>query len=974
MKKRIVAAALSLCLLFGIFFSVPFTASAAGITLAKTTYHLVNAASGQYLTLYENKDTEGKSIKVSDFAFDVSDDLYDREARQVFKFERNKSGYYNIQPAMSSTRYIAPKVTPATNGTRVYLYTADGSASQNWYVEAYGTNAYLIRCAENSSLVLTQTDTNATVTTYKEGNKNQLWKLQEFSMRKAGDDENIKSYGIDVSQWQGEINWQAVKEYGVDFAIIRLGYSGGEDPYFEENYKAARAAGIKVGSYIYSYATSVAEAKEDAAQALKAINGKTFEYPIYFDIEDKAQASLTTELRTEMCITFMSALITEGYQSGVYANQDWFENRLDHEKIAAVGSTWLAKWPASDQADEDHSDYHLWQFRSDGNIGGIHGDVDVNVDYGNTETYYYTGAPITPQFNVYSETGAKLKEGVHYTTTYSNNVNVGTATVVYKGIGTYAGKFTLQRSFEISQRSLSDVTFKEFSERTYNGEAIKPSVNATYNGYKLKKNTDYTVSYSDNVKAGTGTITVVGKGNFRGTRSFEFTIKKKSMKYATITGIKNMAYTGKKRTLSGLKVKTSTTTLKKGRDYTVSYKNNKEFGTATVTIKGIGDNCRGTYTGTFNIVPKAPETIKVSNRTKTGVKITWGHSDYATRYQLYRATSKNGKYTRIHSTANRWEYSFSDSGLKEGTYYYYKVRSYIKVDGKKYYSAWSDIATTSTKISNTDFTISENVNDGSATINIKKNKKVTGYIVYMYKSKSKSYEKIWAGKSAKFTKTGLKYNKNYHFKIRTYKETDNGKIYGTLSSKQTVRLILPEKIKTLKASKRTTSSIKLSWDTTNDATMYQLYRATSPNGKFKRVHSTKGTSYVDKGLTEGKYYYYKVRAYRKADGEKYYGEWSDVITTKTKISDTDFKLKGSTKNKSVTVNINKNEAVTGYIVYMYKSKSKAYEKVWAGTDLSYTKTGLRSGKTYHFKVRTYKKTKYGKIYGTTSAKKSYKMK
>ncbi len=985
--KRIISSLLCAATVLSIFAVIPASASAKGITLPRVTYHLTNAKSGDYLSLYQNKDAEEQSIKIEDFAFDVDSDKYDREARQVFKFEKNSAGNYNIQPAMSSTRNIAPSGVPVANGNKIYLYSPDAKKQQDWNVYNNGDGLYVIRNAANTNLVLAQKDSNAVVATFKEGDKSQLWKLTEFSMRKVGDDEKIKSYGIDVSEHQGEINWEAVKEYGIDFAIIRLGYSEGENPgtrangvkegtdyTFEENYKAARAAGLKVGSYIYSYATTVEQAKLDAKQALRALEGKTFEYPIYFDIEDDSQYNLSTALRTEMCITFMSMLIAKGYKSGVYASESWFNTRLDHAKIAEVGSTWIAKWPASDQADEDHSDYHLWQFRSDGNIGGIHGNVDVNVDYGEIENFIYNGKPITPKFNVYSNEGTLLKEGVDYTAAYKNNVNAGTATVTYTGIGAYVGKLNFQRTFVIAPRSLSDVTFAKLPERTYNGKAIIPSLTATYNGLKLKKNTDYTVKGKNNVNAGEGTITVTGKGNFVGTRDIDFTIKKKSVKYATVTGVKNMAYTGKKRTLSGLKVKTSTSTLKKGKDYTVTYKNNKEFGTATVTIKGIGDNCRGTYKTTFKIVPKAPDGIKVSKRTKTSMKITWGHSDHATRYQLYRATSENGTYKRIYSTPDRWKYTYTDKGLKEGKHYFYKVRSYIKVDGKKYYSSWTKVSA-NTKISDTTFSLSGNYDNKSVTVKMKKDTSVTGYIVYMYKKKSGKYEKEWSGTSTKFVKKKLDYNKNYNFKIRTYKDTKYGRIYGTQSQKKSIKMLMPVKPNTPKASNKTTSSVKIKWSGVDNADMYQIYRATSIDGKYKRIHSSKTAgSYIDDTLKEGRYYYYKVRAYRKVNGKKQYGEFSDVVTVKSKLSGTDFKLSGSSKNKTVTVKIDENENATGYLVYMYKKKSDSYEKVWKGTELKYVHEGLESGKTYHFKVRTYKKTKQGTIYGPQSSKKSYTMK
>ncbi len=981
--KRFTSCLLCAVVLIGNFAAVPVSASSKGITLPKVTYHVINADSGDYLSLYRNADEEEQSITLEEFAFDIDSDAFDREARQVFKFEKNKKGNYNLQPAMSSTRNIAPEAVPAESGDRVRLYDPEAGKWQGWNIYEYDEGLYIIRNSKDPKLVLTQKGSKATVSTYKEGKESQLWKLDEFSLKREGDNENIKAYGIDVSQWQGEINWEAVKEYGVEFAIIRIGYSEGEnptikngikegtDPYFEDNYKAARAAGLKVGAYIYSYAMNVKQAKLDAKQVLRAIKGKTFDYPIYYDIEDPSQEVLSNELRTEMCIAFMSMLISAGYKPGVYASQNWFDTRLDHEKIAEVGSTWIAKWPASDQADEDHSDYHLWQFRSDGNIGGIHGNIDVNVDFGERENsvYIYTGQPIEPKFEVYSDSGKKLTEGTHYKATFKNNLSVGSATVTYKGIGKYKDKLNFQRKFTIASRSLSDVTIVEPSERTYNGEPIIPTIKATFGDKKLKKGKDYTVTAENNINTGEGTVNVIGKGNYVGTRTFRFTIKKKNIKYADISGIDKRAYTGKRRTLPELKVKTSTTTLKKGKDYTVTYKNNKKIGTATVTINGIGDNCRGTYKSTFNIVPDAPDGIKITKRTESAMKITWGDSKYGDTYQLYRATKENGKYKLIYTTKSNREYI--DTNLKSGQHYFYRVRAYRKVDGKKYYSYWAETHS-NTKLENTTFTLSADYPEKSITVLAKKNKNVGGYIVYMYKSGK--FRKVYSGKSASFTMKELDYNKSYYFKIRTYKKTDYGTIYGKLSKKQSLRMVMPEAPGKPKASKKTTDSVKISWKAVDNAEVYQIFRSTKIDGKYKRVKSSKSAgSFVDQNLKDGTMYYYKVRAYRKVKGEKCYGEFSEVTSVRTKLAGADFALTADKKAKSITVNIKKNKNATGYIVYMYDSKSGEFQKVWAGKATEYTAEKLKTTKRYNFKIRTYKKTSGKTIYGPISSKQTLKI-
>jgi len=894
-SKRITAGILSLAITFTLFSICPVSASALGESIKTGAYYIVNAATGNYLSITSNLDADGTNVKITTPKVD--------EVRQVMKIKKNTTiagGNYIIQPAESTTRGVYITDTSPKTGSDVRIKLLSNSKNYDWYferiaVDTDGSPIYAIKSGASSALALTAegtaTSSNVGVATYNTANTLQRWKLVPFTLKKEGDDPQIKAYGVDVSQWQGDINWQAVKEYGVDFAIIRIGYSGrdeengGLDPKFYQNYDAATKQNIKVGTYIYSYSTTVEDARLDAKQVLDQLGGRYLDYPIFFDIEDpEYQAGLSKRLKTDMCLEFIKVIEAAGYEAGVYASADWFSEHLYYDEIKAVGATWYAKWPQSARPDEDHSKEELWQYRSDGRVAGIDGgtgNVDMNVSYYVPGSHVYTGSAIKSSFNVFSpSTGERLTEGVDYTVTYRNNVNVGTAQAIITGIGAYAGVFNYIREFEVLPRDLSSCSYT-ISERTYSGVAITPNPTIKFSNKTLKKDIDYTVTYKNNKNAGTATATVKGKGNFKGSLTLNFTIKKKNVKYADFEGIKDMVYTGKSRKLSGLKVKTSKTTLKKNTDYTVTYKNNKEFGKASVTIKGKGDNCKGKITKTFNIVPSTPKNFKASSTTRTKTTLKWEHVDYATRYQIYRATSKNGKYTRIHSTSDRWVYSYTDTSLKEGNYYYYKIRAYKKVDGKKYYGAWSDIITVKTKISDTTFTAQKDYDNSSVTLKIKKDKSVTGYIVYMYKSKSKSYEKVWAGKSTKYTRQ-VSLNKNYYFKIRTYKKTSNGKIYGKLSDKIKVRLDYPEKIKDVKASAKSKGGISLSWKEDKAATMYQIYRATSKEGKYKRVMSTKKLTKIDDTTKKGTYYYYKIRAYKKVGDKKYYGEWSEIIKKKAK--------------------------------------------------------------------------------------------
>ncbi len=967
MLKKSLSLIFSLILMFTVF-STAFAVSAAKAEIECGLYYFVNEKSGKYLALDGNNDKTSANIQIESYNKD--------SVNLVFKIKNGSDNTYKVQPAESTTRFIGGE--EASNAANIELQKSSTSDNQAFYFYEVSDGIYTIRPAAKTTLCLTAEDTktksNVSLSKYSEDNEYQQWKLEKFSLRKEGDDENIKAYGIDVSKHQGEINWKAVKEYGVEFAIIRIGYSEVKDERFEENYKAATELGIDVGVYLYSYNVNVKEAARDAKDVLKWLDGRKLQYPVYYDIEDEDyQGDLTTKERTDMCLAFMEIIEAGGYSTGVYANQNWFNNKLDSEILHNSGSTWLARWPKSDQADEDHSDYNLWQFRSDGKVAGINGNVDMNVSYGNYLIFSYTGKAVKPtDFPVYSDDGELLTYKTDYKITYKNNINIGMATAEIIGINDYENKLSQTFNFKIVPINLGLCEIAEIDDRTYSGIEIIPTVNITYGDVKLKKNVDFTIKGEDNLNAGTGTVILEGMGNYGGIISKEFTIKKKNVKYADFEGIESQTYNGKKKTLSSLKVKTSKTTLKKGTDYTVSYENNKSIGTATVTIKGIGDNCKGTISKTFKIVPKSVKNLKASKKTDSSMKISWDEISYISKYQIYRSTSPDGDFSKIY-TAKKDKTSYTDTDLKEGKYYYYKIRAYKTVDGVKYYGRWSDILSANTKLNNTDFSLKYNQKKNGIEVNIKKDKHATGYIVYMYYSSSKSYKKVWSGTSTQYIKENINPDKNYSFKIRTYKKTENGKIYSSYSEKQKIKVanLLPADVTGVKASKRTLSSLKISWKVASKADRYQIYRATSKDGKYTRIDTVKSsiTSYTDTDLKEGTYYYYKIRAYKKVDGVKYYSEYSDILATKTKISDTTFSLSYSKKQKTIKFNIKKDKSVTGYIIYMYDSSSKSYKKLWTGTDTEFKLTNVKADKTYRFKIRTYKKTDNGKIYGTKSGAK-----
>ena len=213
-------------------------------------------------------------------------------------------------------------------------------------------------------------------------------------------------------------------------------------------------------------------------------------------------------------------------------------------------------------------------------------------------SYEYTGSAIAPVPTV-KIGSTTLASGTDYTVSYKNNTNVGTATVTITGKGNYSGGKSI--TFSITAKSISGATVSGVSANyEYTGSAIKPTPTVVLNGKTLTLNSEYNLAYSSNINAGTATVTVNGIGNYTGSKSVTFKITAKSIAGASVSGIADSYnYTG-----AAIKPTPTVTlggkTLTSGTDYTVSYSNNTNAGTATVAIVGKG-NYTGTLTKNFTI-------------------------------------------------------------------------------------------------------------------------------------------------------------------------------------------------------------------------------------------------------------------------------------------------------------------------------------------------------------------------------------
>lgn len=181
--------------------------------------------------------------------------------------------------------------------------------------------------------------------------------------------------GIDVSKWQGRIDWPRVK---VDFAIIRAGISTSKDVRFEDNYAGATSAGIPVGVYWYLRAMTVEAAHKEAAACIKAISGKKMSYPVYADIEEAAQLKLGRDKLSAIAAAFLADIEAAGYFVGLYSSKSHLETCFTAE-LRERYAVWVAHYGVGKTTYSGR--YGMWQYTDKGKIDGITGAVDLDIAY-----------------------------------------------------------------------------------------------------------------------------------------------------------------------------------------------------------------------------------------------------------------------------------------------------------------------------------------------------------------------------------------------------------------------------------------------------------------------------------------------------------------------------------------------------------------------------------------------------------------
>ena len=283
------------------------------------------------------------------------------------------------------------------SGNQLYKKNSDGSFSEATYADFYGDykkngGKFYRKSSKDTGYTYTgwQTIDGSTYFFDKDGNKvtgEQVIQGAKYNFDSEGRlSAGSGTMGIDVSKWNGNIDWTAVRNSGVSYVIIRCGYRGStggsliEDPTYRKNIKGAKAAGLQVGVYFFTQAINEVEAVEEASMVLNLISGQGVTLPVYLDVEASGGRAdgIGKDMRTRVCKAFCQTIQNSGYKAGVYANKTWFTSYINTASLTNY-KIWLAQYAATPTYTATR--YDMWQYSSKGSVAGISGNVDMNIRY-----------------------------------------------------------------------------------------------------------------------------------------------------------------------------------------------------------------------------------------------------------------------------------------------------------------------------------------------------------------------------------------------------------------------------------------------------------------------------------------------------------------------------------------------------------------------------------------------------------------
>lgn len=548
--------------------------------------------------------------------------------------------------------------------------------------------------------------------------------------------------GIDISKWQGDIDWNKVKKSGIDFVIIRIGCrslsSSGTitlDPKFAQNIVGAKNAGIEhIGVYFFSQAITEKEAIEEAQFVVDNLRDYDINMPIVMDVEDTGtgaqryiDANLTPKQRTQYCNAFAARVKEYGYSCMIYSGayflrDELLTSQLEDCDIWIANYTKYANYNPKRTEKRFSGDFSMWQYASTGKVNGITGDVDSDFWYCDKEeaatsitdpksitlsktsvslksgSYTCLSATILPNDIAYDVSWSSLDPAIAYVSQDGKVVGVGKGkTVITAKVN---DKVTATCTVTVKE-PLSNFKIAELSSTTYTGKNITKKITVSSKSkvvYSATVDTDVTF-----LREGAGTdfpaVVTLKKGDSLKVVG-KITVLSKVWYAAVYKDENGNQYTG--YVVAGnskenyLKLYANTVTLTSDKDYIVTYENNKNPGLAKVTVSSASDRYyTGTLSTSFAINPTKVTGVTPVKRGVLTQVIKWNKVPLVTCYCVYRSEAYDGTYKKLgYVSATKTEYT--DKTLNKGKCYYYKVVAIKKYDGNYYYGGVSDVCTTYT--------------------------------------------------------------------------------------------------------------------------------------------------------------------------------------------------------------------------------------------------------------------------------------
>ena len=379
----------------------------------------------------------------------------------------------------------------------------------------------------------------------------------------------------------------------------------------------------------------------------------------------------------------------------------------------------------------------------------------------------------------------------------------------------------------------------------------------------------------------------------------------------------------------------------------------------SVHVRNMGVTKATEAFGLFMHTPTPPEQITAAPSSYNSINIKWSSVNEANGYEVYKATSSKAAYTLISRTAAR---SYNNTYITTNNNYYYKVRAYRMSGSVKVYSGFS--TTVSSKPILAAPTSVKAASSSYNSINISWNavSGANGYEVYKATSSKAAFTLLPTTSARNYNNTYITTNNNYYYKVRAYRLIGPLKVYSGFSTIINAKPI-PTAPTSVKATSSSYNSINTSWSTVTGADGYEVYSAKSSSGSYTLILETTAKSYNNTGITTNSTYYYKVRAYRMVENVKVYSYLSSIASSKPVPSSPTNVKATRTSPKSIKLTWSNAPGANGYEVFKATSSNGTYSLLSRMESLYCTNSRLTTGKTYYYKIRSYRTVGNTRVYG-----------